>query len=161
MKIEQKIVTSLWFDDNAEEAVAFYTSIFPDSRVLRVQNYTEAGPGTPGTVLSVAFVLAGQEFMAINGGPHFTFSEAISLAVKCADQAEIDRLWDALLAGGGREQQCGWLKDRFGLSWQVVPESLDGMLNNADTARAARVMRAVLSMVKLDVAAIQRAHDGG
>ena len=157
----QKIITNLWFDDQAEEAVAFYTSLFKDSRVVSVARYTEAGPGEPGTVMTVEFELAGQRFVAINGGPLFPFTEAMSLQIDCEDQAEIDYFWDALTADGGAESQCGWCKDRWGMNWQVVPTGMEELFNGSDPARVDRAMRAMLPMRKLDVAALQAAADGG
>lgn len=152
----RKITTCLWFDGRAEEAAEYYTSLFPDSRITGVQRHTEAGPGEPGSVLLVTFELAGQRFSALNGGPEFTFSEAISLSVDCADQAEVDELW-AKLTDGGEESQCGWLKDRYGLSWQIVPRELPELLNDADPAAAARVMKALFGMRKIDVRALREA----
>jgi predicted 3-demethylubiquinone-9 3-methyltransferase (glyoxalase superfamily) len=154
----QKIGTCLWFDDNAEEAVNFYVSLFADSKIVSVTQYGKAGPGPEGSVLTVAFELAGREFMALNGGPHFRFNEAISMFVRCDTQAEIDRLWERLLEGG-EAQQCGWLKDRFGLSWQIVPSALDRMLRDGDPERSDRVMAALLQMVKLDIAQLERAYN--
>jgi predicted 3-demethylubiquinone-9 3-methyltransferase (glyoxalase superfamily) len=150
-----KIGTCLWFDRNAEEAAEFYVSLFADSRIVSMTRYGKAGPGPEGSVLTVAFELAGREFMALNGGPHFRFNEAISIFVQCDTQAEIDRLWDRLLEGG-EAQQCGWLKDRFGLSWQIVPSALDRMLR--DPERSDRVMQALLQMVKLDIAQLEQAY---
>jgi predicted 3-demethylubiquinone-9 3-methyltransferase (glyoxalase superfamily) len=154
------IVTSLWFDSEAEEAAEFYCSLFPNSEITNVMRYTEAGPGEPGTVVTVDFVLDGRRFNGINGGPMFTFSEAISLLVPCADQAEVDRLWEALLEGG-EPSQCGWLKDRFGLSWQIVPNGLDELLGDPDPDRARRATEAMLQQSKLDLAVIRSAADGG
>ena len=154
------IVPNLWFDTQAEEAAAFYTSVFPDSRIVGVARYTEAGPGPAGSVMTVDFELDGQRFVGINGGPQFTFSEAVSFQVTCADQAEVDRYWDALLAGGGEEGQCGWLEDRYGLSWQVVPAGMDELFADPDPQRARRAMEAMLGMRKLDVAALRAAADG-
>jgi predicted 3-demethylubiquinone-9 3-methyltransferase (glyoxalase superfamily) len=154
------IVTSLWFDSEAEEAAEFYCSLFPNSEITNVMRYTEAGPGEPGTVVTVDFVLDGRRFNGINGGPVFTFSEAISLLVPCADQAEVDRLWEALLEGG-EPSQCGWLKDRFGLSWQIVPNGLDELLGDPDPDRARRATEAMLQQSKLDLAVIRSAADGG
>jgi len=156
----QKIRPFLWFDKEAEEATNFYISVFKNSRVLEVARYGAAGPGPAGSVMTVTFVLDGQEFIALNGGPHFRFTEAVSLFVTCEDQAEVDYFWDKLMAGGGQPVECGWLKDRFGLSWQVVPAGLMTMLHDPDAARSERVMRAMLQMVKLDIAALQRAYDG-
>ncbi|UDY34064.1 VOC family protein [Dermatobacter hominis] len=154
-----RIVPNLWFDMDAEEAVAFYLSVFPDSRVVSRSPYTESGPGPTGETMVIDFELDGQPFTAINGGPQFTFDEAVSFLVECEDQAELDRYWDALLAGGGQESQCGWLKDRFGLSWQVVPKGMAAMMEG-DPEAVDRAVRAMLGMVKLDVAALQAAYDG-
>lgn len=156
----QKITPHLWFDSNAEEAVDFYVSLFDNSRILRVARYGEAGPGTPGTVMVVEFELEGQRFVAINGGPHITFNEAVSFLVNCDTQEEIDRLWDAL-TDGGQIQQCGWLKDRFGLSWQVNYAGLSDMMTDEDADKSARAMRAMLQMKKIDIAALKQAHEGG
>lgn len=155
----QKIHTCLWFDMNAEEAVNFYTSIFKNSRIANVSRYGEGAPLPAGTVLTIDFTLDGTAFQALNGGPEFKFSEAISLVVSCETQAEIDYLWERL-SEGGELQQCGWLKDRFGLSWQIVPTALAAMMQDADPARAARVMQAVLQMVKLDIPTLERAYQG-
>lgn len=154
----QKISTCLWFDSNAEDAANFYVSLFADSRIVSVTRYGKVGPGPEGSVLAIAFELAGREFVALNGGPHFRFNEAISMVVKCDTQAEIDRYWEKLLEGG-EAQQCGWLKDRFGLSWQIVPSGLDRMLRDEDPARSNRVMEALLQMVKLDIAQLERAYN--
>jgi predicted 3-demethylubiquinone-9 3-methyltransferase (glyoxalase superfamily) len=163
MSIVQKITPSLWFDRNAEEAAEFYITVFPDSRITRTSHYSEEGfevHGMPaGTVLTVEFELAGQGFLALNGGPHFKFSEAISLVINCENQAEIDRYWDTLSANGDpKAQQCGWLKDRFGLSWQVTPIALGEMMVDPDQKRRDRVMRAMLQMKKLDIAALKQAY---
>ena len=155
-----QITPNLWFDRQAEQAAEFYVSIFPNSRILGTTRYPEGAPGPAGEVMTVDFELAGQRFTGINGGPHFTFDEAVSFLVPCADQAEVDRYWDALLEGGGTTSQCGWLKDRFGLSWQVVPDGMDELLADADPERAQRAMQAMLGMVKLDVAALRAAADG-
>ncbi len=155
------ITPNLWFDTQAEEAVAFYLSIFPDSEVRNVVHYTEAGGhGVPGTVMFVEFVLDGQPFVAINGGPQFTFDEAVSFQITCQDQAEVDRYWAALTADGGQESMCGWLKDRFGLSWQVVPVGLEDVLRAEDPDAARRAMEAMFGMRKLDLAALQAAAAG-
>ncbi|AGI24694.1 VOC family protein [Pseudomonas sp. MT3] len=161
----QRINPCLWFDNQAEEAVGFYTGIFPNSRIGKVAYYSEAGREhhgkEPGSVLTVAFELDGQSFLALNGGPVFSFNEAVSLVVHCDSQAEIDHYWDRLSAGGPVEaQMCGWLKDRFGLSWQIVPRHLGDMVADADPVRATRTMQAVFSMKKLDMAALERAHAG-
>ncbi|MEV6157627.1 VOC family protein [Nonomuraea sp. NPDC052129] len=152
----QKITTFLWFDNQAEEAAAFYTSLFEDSRILEVQRYGDAGPGPAGTAMTVSFELAGQRFVALNGGPEFTFTEAISLYVDCASQEEVDELW-AKLTEGGEESQCGWLKDRWGLSWQIVPKVLPELLGNPDPAKAQQVMKAMLGMRKIDINALEEA----
>ena len=156
-----KISTCLWFDGNAEEAARFYTSIVPNSRIESVDHSPADTPSGPeGSILTVTFSLDGRSFIALNGGPEFTFSEAISLSIDCADQAEVDRYWEALLAGGGQPSVCGWLKDRFGLSWQVVPRQMTEMFNSPDRAGARRAMEAMLKMVKIDVAEIERAFAG-
>jgi predicted 3-demethylubiquinone-9 3-methyltransferase (glyoxalase superfamily) len=156
----QKIVPFLWFNDNAEEAINFYTSIFKDSRITSITRYGEAGPGPKGTVMVATFQLEGQDFYALNGGPHFKFTEAISLFVSCESQAEVDELWAKLLAGGGKESQCGWLKDKFGLSWQIIPTALMRMQSDPDPEKAKRVMQAMMQMVKIDIAKLQQAYDG-
>jgi len=156
----QKITPCLWFDDNAEDAVAFYRSIFKKSKVLKVTHYTEAGPGKPGSVLTVKFQLEGQDFLAVNGGPHFKFTPAISFSIDCETQAEVDYYWAKLLAGG-QAQQCGWLSDKFGLCWQVVPRRLVQLLQSKDEQKATRVMAAMLKMVKLNVAALEAAATAG
>jgi predicted 3-demethylubiquinone-9 3-methyltransferase (glyoxalase superfamily) len=156
----QKITPSLWFDLEAEEAANYYTSIFKDSRILNVAYYGEAGPRPAGTVLTVSFELQGQEFTAINGGPQFKFDEAVSFQVACADQDEVDYFWDSL-SEGGEEGQCGWLKDKYGLSWQIVPDILEQMMTDPDQGRAQRAFQAVMGMKKLDVAEILKAADAG
>jgi predicted 3-demethylubiquinone-9 3-methyltransferase (glyoxalase superfamily) len=160
-----RIAPCLWFDDQAEEAARFYTSIFPNSSIGRISRYGSEGHeihGRPeGSVMTVEFTLDGQRFTALNGGPAFTFSEAISLEVRCATQEEVDRFWDRLSAGGDEAaQQCGWLKDRYGVSWQVVPEGLDALVGDPDSERSQRAMRALLGMKKLDIGAIRAAYDG-
>lgn len=155
----QKIATCLWFEDNAEEAALFYTTLFSNSRIVSNMRYTEAGPGPKGDVLAVTFELDGQEFFALNGGTVMQHSPAISMFVKCGTQEEVDRLW-AGLGEGGQPQQCGWIADKYGVSWQIVPTVLMDMLQDADTTRAARVMQAMLQMIKLDIATLQRAFDG-
>jgi predicted 3-demethylubiquinone-9 3-methyltransferase (glyoxalase superfamily) len=154
-----RITPNLWFDSEAKDAAEFYVSIFPNSEITDVSTYGEAGPGPAGTVLSVSFSLDGQPYTGINGGPQFTFSEAISLSIACADQREVDHYWNRLV-DGGEESQCGWLKDRYGLSWQVVPAALGELLSDPDPDRATRAMRAMLGMRKLDVAALRAAADG-
>jgi predicted 3-demethylubiquinone-9 3-methyltransferase (glyoxalase superfamily) len=156
-----EITPNLWFDTQAEEAAAFYVDVFPNSRITLVTHYTEAGPRSAGEVMTVEFELDGQRFVGINGGPEFTFDEAVSFMIECDTQEEIDRYWDILIGGGGQEGPCGWLKDRFGLSWQVVPRGMDAMFApDADPARAARAMEAMFGMKKIDMAAMQRAADG-
>jgi len=150
----QKITPFLWFNDNAEEAINFYVSIFKNSKVGTMT------PGADGKVMSASFQLEGQEFMALNGGPHFKFTEAISLFVNCETQEEVDGLWDRLTADGGSPSQCGWLKDKFGLSWQIIPSSLGRMLHDEDRARSGRVMQAMLQMQKIDLRALKQAYEG-
>jgi len=155
------ITPCLWFDGNAEEAARFYTSIFPDSHIDSVDHSPADNPSTPrGAVITVEFTLDGQRFIGLNGGPDFTFSEAISFSIDCDGQAEVDRYWEALTADGGEPSRCGWLKDRFGLSWQVVPRQLTEMYASPDRAAAERAMQAMLTMDKLDVAALQAAFAG-
>ena len=151
----QKITPFLWFDGNAEEAMNFYTSIFRNAKVGSISRYGEAGPGPAGSVLTASFELEGLQFTALNGGPHFKFNEAISFHVACESQAEVDYFWDGLGAGG-QIQQCGWLKDKFGVSWQIVPTALPRLLGDPDRTRANRVMQAMLQMKKLDIAALER-----
>jgi predicted 3-demethylubiquinone-9 3-methyltransferase (glyoxalase superfamily) len=154
----QKITPCLWFDNNAEEAVNHYLSIFKNSKVNKVLRCGDAGPGPKGSVLTIAFQLEGQDFIALNGGPIFKFNEAISLSVDCKSQAEVDELWERLSAGG-QESQCGWLKDKFGLSWQVVPSALVEMLQDPDPEKAKRVMAAMMKMGKIDIAKLKQAYD--
>lgn len=161
----QRIAPCLWFDDQAEQAAEYYTSIFPNSRILAISRFGEAGQEIhgrpPGSVMTVEFELDGQRFTALNGGPVFTFNEAVSLIVNCETQDEIDYYWDKLTAGGdAAAQQCGWLKDKFGVSWQVVPTALDRMMTDPDPAKAARATEAMLAMKKLDIAALERAFEG-
>ena len=160
MAAKQKIKTFLWYDANALEAVKFYVSIFKNSKVLEVTRYGEAGPGPKGSVMTVEFQLEGQRFIALNGGPHFKFTEAISLSVECDSQKEIDRLWRKLTSGGGQESQCGWLKDKFGLSWQINPTLLGKMFADKDPKKVKRAMAAMLEMKKMDIAARKRAYAG-
>ena len=157
--MQQKITPNLWFDTQAEEAANFYISVFDNSRIVNIARYTEAGPGEPGTVMTVEWELDGQHFVGINGGPHFTFSEAVSFQITCETQEEVDYYWEKL-SEGGSEGPCGWLKDRFGLSWQVVPHGMDELFNDSDGTRAARAMTAMLGMSKLDIAALRSAADG-
>ena len=154
----QKIVPFLWFDGNAEEAMNFYVSVFKNSKVLSVTRYGEAGPGPKGTVMSCTFQLEGQDFYALNGGPQFKFTPAISLFVNCETQQEIDVLWKTLSAGG-REDQCGWLQDKYGLSWQIIPTALGRMLGDKDAKKATAAMKAMLQMKKLDIKGLQQAYD--
>ena len=155
----QKITTFLWFDNQAEEAMNHYVSILPDSKVLSISRYGDAGPGPKGSVMTATFELAGQEFTALNGGPLFKFTEAISLHVSCDSQEEVDELW-AKLSAGGEEGPCGWLKDKYGLSWQIDPAALGEMLQDPDPEKASRVMRAMLQMRKIDIAGLRRAYEG-
>lgn len=153
----QKIKTFLWFDNQAEEAVNFYTSIFKNSKIETISRYGDAGPGPKGTVMVATFQLEGQEFMALNGGPHFKFTEAISLLVNCETQEEIDEYWEKL-SEGGQESQCGWLKDKYGLSWQIVPTALGKLLTDPDGEKSQRVMKAMLQMSKIDLNRLQQAY---
>jgi predicted 3-demethylubiquinone-9 3-methyltransferase (glyoxalase superfamily) len=154
----QKIRPFLWFNDNAEEAVNFYVATFKYSKVLSMNRYGDAGPGPKGSVMAATFVLEGQEFLALNGGPKYKFTPAISLFVNCETQAEVDDLW-AKLTAGGREDACGWLTDKFGLSWQIIPSALMRLMGDKDPKKAAKVMQAMLKMVKIDIAALQKAYD--
>jgi predicted 3-demethylubiquinone-9 3-methyltransferase (glyoxalase superfamily) len=154
----QRITPNLWFDTQALEAAEFYCSIFPNSRIVSVARYPQDAPGPAGEVMTVEYELDGQRFVHINGGPQFTFSEAVSLSVECADQAELDHFWERLL-DGGEESQCGWLKDRYGFSWQVVPAGIDELFTDPDPGRAHRAYQAMLRMTKLDLAELQRAAD--
>ncbi|MET9423687.1 MULTISPECIES: VOC family protein [unclassified Streptomyces] len=153
-----RITPNLWFDTQGKEAAEFYVSVFPNSEIKHISYYGEAGPRPAGTVLTVDFTLDGQDYTAINGGPDFTFSEAISLLINCADQEEVDYYWEKL-GEGGQEGPCGWLKDKYGLSWQVVPAALEELIKDEDEARAQRAMKAMLGMKKLDVAALYAAAD--
>lgn len=154
------ITPFLWFDDDLEDAVAFYKTVFPDVKMWGVTRYGEAGPGPKGKVMSASFSIAGQTFGAVNGGPVFQFNESVSFVIDCKDQAEIDHYWSKLTANGGQESQCGWLKDPFGVSWQVVPTRLAKMLADPDPAKAGRAMRAMLQMRKLDLATLEAAYRG-
>lgn len=156
-----KISPCLWFDGDAEEAAKFYVSLLPDSRIDTIQkNIIDCPAGKAGTVLVVYFTLAGQSYIALNGGTKMDYSYAASLSIDCADQAEVDRLWNALLVGGGKEEQCGWLRDRFGVPWQIVPSAIHDTVGGPDPAGAARAMQAMLGMVKLDIEALRRAYEG-
>ena len=158
--MSQRFTPNLWFDGNAEEAAEFYCSVFPNSKIVGKSHYTESSPGETGTVMTVDFELDGHRFTGINGGPQFKFSEAISFLVNCVDQAEVDYYWDKLVEGGGETGPCGWLKDRFGVSWQIVPAGMEEVFAAGDDERTDRVMKAMLQMTKLDVAELQRAADG-
>jgi predicted 3-demethylubiquinone-9 3-methyltransferase (glyoxalase superfamily) len=153
----QKITPFLWFNNQAEEAVKFYTSIFKNSKAGQITRYGEGGPGPKGTVMIATFQIEGQEFIALNGGPHFTFSPAISFVINCETQQEVDEYWDRL-SQGGQIQQCGWLTDRFGVSWQVVPTALGKLMSDPDPVKKGRVMQAMMQMVKLDIAGLERAY---
>jgi predicted 3-demethylubiquinone-9 3-methyltransferase (glyoxalase superfamily) len=156
----QKIIPNLWFDTQAEEAAAFYTSVFKDSRIVTKTHYTEGAPREAGMVMTVEWELNGQRFVGINGGPNFKFDEAVSFAIDCEDQDEVDYYWEKLTEDGGSEGQCGWLKDKFGMSWQVVPTGWDEVFADADPKRAERAMKAMLQMSKLDIEELRRAADG-
>ena len=158
--MSQKITPSLWFDMNAEEAANFYVDLFDDGRILDVTRYPEGTPGPAGEVMTVEWELNGQKFVGINGGPQFQFSEAVSFMISCTDQEEVDYYWDRLTADGGKEGQCGWLTDRFGLAWQVVPEGMDEVFNDPDPAKAERSMAAMMKMNKLDIAELRAAAEG-
>jgi len=155
----QKISPFLWFNDNAEEAVNFYMSIFKNSKILGIARYGDAGPGPKGSVMTINFQLDGQEFIALNGGPHFTFNESISFSVDCETQEEVDELWEKL-SEGGQKSRCGWLKDKYGLSWQVNPTILGQMLSDEDPEKAKRVMEAMLQMDKIDIKTLKKAYEG-
>jgi predicted 3-demethylubiquinone-9 3-methyltransferase (glyoxalase superfamily) len=156
----QKITPFLWFDGKAEEAMNFYVSVFKNSKVVRVSRYGAAGPGPKGTVMSATFQLDGQDFFALNGGPQFTFSPAISFFVNCETQQEVDELWEKL-SEGGEKTKCGWLKDKYGLSWQIIPSVLGRLLQDKDVDKANRVMKAMLQMDKIDIKRLQQAYDRG
>lgn len=156
----QKITPFLWFNDQAEEAMHFYVSIFKNSKVGKVTRYGDAGPGAKGKVMSATFQLEGQEFFALNGGPQFSFTPAISFFVNCETQEEVNELWERLSAGG-ETQRCGWLKDKYGLSWQIIPSALGKMLQDKDAAKATRVMQAMLQMDKIDIEGLQQAYNRG
>jgi predicted 3-demethylubiquinone-9 3-methyltransferase (glyoxalase superfamily) len=153
------ITPMLWFDDQAEEAAELYTSLFPNSKINGVTRYGDAGPGEPGTVMTVDFELDGQALVALNGGPQFTFSEAVSFVVSCESQGEVDEYWDRL-SEGGEKGPCGWLKDRFGLSWQVVPTVLEELIRDPDPEKSQRVMKAMMQMGKIEIEPLQRAYEG-
>jgi predicted 3-demethylubiquinone-9 3-methyltransferase (glyoxalase superfamily) len=155
--MQQRITPSLWFDGNAEEAINHYTSIFKNSKIVNLNRYGDAGPGPSGSVMSATFELEGQQFMALNGGPQFAFTEAISFFVNCETQEDVDELWDKLCEGG-QPSRCGWLKDKYGLSWQIIPRALGEMLSDRDPEKAGRVMQAMLQMQKIDVKTLERAY---
>ena len=155
----QKITPFLWFDNHAEEAMNFYVSVFKNSKIVSVTRHGEGGPGPKGTVMTGTFQLEGQQFMALNGGPHFKFTEAISLFVNCETQQEVDELWEKLSEGGAKSQ-CGWLKDKYGLSWQIVPSVLGELLSDKDPQKSKRVMEALLQMTKLDIKTLKHAYEG-
>jgi predicted 3-demethylubiquinone-9 3-methyltransferase (glyoxalase superfamily) len=155
---KQKITPFLWFDNQAEEAINFYTSVFKNSKIGRIARYGAEGPGPKGTVMTISFTLDGQEFVALNGGPAFKFTEAISFVVTCETQEEVDEYWKKLTEGG-QEVQCGWLKDKYGLSWQIVPTVLPELLTDKDGGKAKRVMHAMMQMVKIDIAALKQAYN--
>jgi len=155
----QKITPFLWFDDKAEEAANFYVSLFKDSKIDNISRYGDAGPGPKGSAMVVGFTLNGQRFSALNGGPMFKFTEAISLLVNCETQQEVDELWEKLSAGG-QKSQCGWLKDKYGLSWQIIPTALGKLMSDPNREKSGRVMKAMLQMTKIDIAALQKAYDG-
>lgn len=157
--MEQKITPFLWFDGNAEDAMNFYTTIFKDSKIVNASRYGDAGPGPKGSLMTATFLLHGQEFMALNGGPHFKFNEAISFFVKCDTQEEVDDFWEKLSAGG-QKSQCGWLKDKFGLSWQIIPNALGKLLNDKDPEKSKRVMMAMLKMSKIEIKKLEDAYHG-
>jgi predicted 3-demethylubiquinone-9 3-methyltransferase (glyoxalase superfamily) len=160
-KLQHKITPFFWLDHQAAEAATLYIKLFGDGRVVHEQRWGEGTPNPAGSIMAVTLELHGQTLMLFNGGPHFKLNPAASLLVQCDDQAEVDRLWDGLIADGGAPSQCGWLVDRFGLSWQIVPQAFMHMVADSDSARVARVMAAMMGMVKLDIAALQRAFDGG
>lgn len=156
----QKITPMLWFDNEAEQAAEFYVGLFPDARILEVTRYGDGMPKPAGTAMVVDFEIAGQRYQALNGGPEFKFTEAVSFVVDCADQKEVDYYWDAMTADGGEESQCGWLKDKYGVSWQIIPQQLSSLIGGPDPAAAQRATQAMFGMQKLDVQALQDAYDG-
>jgi predicted 3-demethylubiquinone-9 3-methyltransferase (glyoxalase superfamily) len=157
----QKIVPNLWFDTEAEEAADFYVSVFENARILNVTHYTEAAPRQAGMVMTVEWELEGQRFVGINGGPEFKFDEAVSFQIECKDQAEVDYYWEKLTVDGGKEGQCGWVTDKYGLAWQVTPAGIDELFADSDPERGRRAMEAMLKMGKLDINALRAAADGG
>jgi predicted 3-demethylubiquinone-9 3-methyltransferase (glyoxalase superfamily) len=159
IKSDHKITPFLWFDGQAEVAANFYTSIFENSRIVEVARYGEVGPGEKGSVMTISFELEGQKFVGLNGGPHYKFTPAISFYISCQTQEEVDYFWDRLLEGGGKPSQCGWLTDKFGVSWQVVPDALIEFLQDEDREKAQRVMQAMLQMIKIDINKLKEAYD--
>ncbi len=157
--MSQKITPFLWFDNNAEEAINFYTSVFKDSKITSMSRYPDGMPGMGGKVMSATFQLNGQDFYALNGGPEFKFTEAISLFVDCDTQEEVDYYWDRLIADGGAPGPCGWLKDKFGLSWQIIPKALGQLMGDPDQAKGGRVMQAMMKMSKINIAELRRAYE--
>jgi len=157
---QQPIYPCLWFDNQAEEAMHFYVSVFPNSKAGYVSRYGKNMPAPEGTAMTAEFELNGQKFMGLNGGPLFKFSEAVSFVIPCQDQAEVDHYWNSLTADGGQESQCGWLKDKFGLSWQVVPNALGEMMKGGDAEKSQRMMQALMQMKKLDISALEKAYNG-
>jgi predicted 3-demethylubiquinone-9 3-methyltransferase (glyoxalase superfamily) len=158
-KLQSKVTPFLWYDHQAGDAAAHYIALFGNGRIVQTMHWGKGAAYTPGSVMAVTFELHDQPLIAFNGGPHFKMNEAASLFVQCDDQAEVDKLWDGLIAGGGAPSQCGWLKDRFGLSWQIVPKAYLQMMSDSDSARVTRVMQAMMTMIKFDIAALQRAYD--
>jgi predicted 3-demethylubiquinone-9 3-methyltransferase (glyoxalase superfamily) len=158
--MKQKITPNLWFDTQAEEAAEFYVSVFPNSKIVGKTHYTDSGMREPGMVMTVEFELDGQKFVGINGGPEFKFDEAVSFEIECEDQAEVDAYWERLTADGGKEGPCGWVRDKFGLSWQVIPKGMAELFADDDEGRADRAMKAMLEMKKIDIAALERAAEG-
>lgn len=155
----QKITPFLWFNDNAEEAANMYTSLFPDGKISSISKYPESMPGMGGKIMTIGFELFGQHFTALNGGPQFKFTEAVSFVVHCKNQEEVDKYWNALLEGG-EPQACGWLKDKYGLSWQIVPDALLELMQDKDKEKAGRVMQAMMKMIKIDIQTLQKAYNG-
>lgn len=155
----QKITPFLWFDNNAEEAATFYTSVFKNSKILNIARYSKEGPGPAGAVMTVSFQIEGQEFVALNGGPVFQFNESISFVINCDNQQEVDDYWSKLTAGGGKESQCGWLKDKFGVSWQVVPKRLEELMTDKNPQKVQKVMAAMMKMKKMDIAKLEEAYE--
>ncbi len=156
----QKITPMLWFNENAEEAVNLYTSLFPGAKITSSSRYPDSTPGMGGKILTMGFDLFGQQFTALNGGPTYQFTDAVSFVVNCETQEEVDRYWDALLKDGGRAQACGWLKDKFGLSWQIIPAALPRLLQDKDKEKSGRVMQAMMRMVKIDIPTLEKAYEG-